>query len=371
MDITYKEFLSKVADKLSWVTDEVDFLYPYTTRHGKYENAKPIPYIWTCGFYGGILWYMYKLTGEDKYLKLAKQSAKRLDGGLTEYVEMSHDVGFQFLYTNVADANITGDEASKIRGLHAATILAGRYNPAGQFIRAWNDNPYIDGGETKTGYVIIDCMMNIPLLYWASEVTGDSRYKQIANLHADTVIKHFVREDGSVNHIVVFNPDNGEVVNKPKGQGYSEGSAWTRGQGWAIYGFAMAYHYTKNERYLETARKVADYFISRMNDKYMPIDLIQPEKPEYEDCSAAAIAACGILEILKYADSDKYKKMVDVFMNILYKNCNFEQDEQSILQNCSEMYYREESRHVSLIYGDYYMLEALMRLNGHDVLFYL
>lgn len=139
----------------------------------------PIPYIWTCGFYGGILWYMYKLTGEEKYLELAKKSANRMEMGLIEYVEMSHDVGFQFLYTNVADANITGDNASKIRALHAATILAGRYNPVGKFIRAWNDNPYIDGGENKTGYVIIDCMMNIPLLYWASEVTGDPRYSQI------------------------------------------------------------------------------------------------------------------------------------------------------------------------------------------------
>ena len=352
------------------ITYEVNFLYPYTTRQGKYENMMPIPYIWTCGFYGGILWYMYKLTGEEKYLELAKKSANRMEMGLTEYVEMSHDVGFQFLYTNVADANITGDNASKIRALHAATILAGRYNPVGKFIRAWNDNPYIDGGENKTGYVIIDCMMNIPLLYWASEVTGDPRYSQIANIHADTVIKHFVRDDGSVNHIVVFNPDTGEVVSKPKGQGYSEGSAWTRGQAWAIYGFAMAYHYTKNEKYLETAMKVAEYFISKMNSEYIPIDFAQPSEPKYEDCSAAAITACGILEILKYTENDKYREVVDTLMNILYKNCDFERNEQSILQNCSEMYYREESRHVSLIYGDYYMFEALMRLNGEDVIFY-
>lgn len=370
MDITYKEFLEKVKDKLSWVTDEVNFIYPYTTRQGKYENAKTIPYIWTCGFYGGILWYMYQLTKDEKYLKLGKESASHLEKCLIDFVDIDHDVGFQFLFTNVADYNITGDEKSKIRALHAATILAGRYNPKGQFIRAWNDNPYIDGDISKSGYVIIDCMMNIPLLYWASEVTGDPRYTQIANLHADTVIKHFIREDGSSNHIVVFDPETGEVVNKPAGQGYAPGSSWTRGQGWAIYGFAMAYHYTKNEKYLEIAKKVADYFISHMNDEYIPIDFAQPSEPKYEDSSAAAITACGLLEILKYDDNEKYRNAVDVLMNIMYKNCNFDRYEQSILQNCSEMYYREESRHVSLIYGDYYLLEALMRLNGGDNLFY-
>ena len=370
MDITYKEFLEKVADKLSLVTDEVDFIYPYTTRQGKYENAKPIPYIWTCGFYGGILWYMYLLTKDEKYLKLGKESAKHLEKCLTNFVDMDHDVGFQFLFTNVADYMITGDEASKIRGLHAATLLSGRYNPNGQFIRAWNDNPYIDGDVSKSGYVIIDCMMNLPLLYWATEVTGDPRYTQIANLHVDTVIKHFIRKDGSSNHIVVFDPETGEVVDKPKGQGYAPDSSWTRGQGWAIYGFAMAYHYTKNEEYLETAKKVADYFISQMNDEYIPIDFAQPKEPKYADSSAAAITACGMLEILKYDDNEKYKEAVDVLINIMYTNCNFERDEQSILQNCSEMYYKEESRHVSLIYGDYYLLEALMRLNGYDNLFY-
>ena len=216
-------------------------------------------------------------------------------------------------------------------------------------------------------------MMNIPLLYWASEVTGDPRYKQIAYMHAETVIKHFVRKDGSVNHIVVFDPDTGEVVKKPAGQGYAEGSSWTRGQAWAVYGFAMAYHYTKDEQYLETAKKVADYFMSNVKGDYIPIDFAQPESAKYEDTSAAAICACGVLEILKYVSEDEkefYRKSADRLMEILYKNCDFGPDEQSVLQNCSVMYHGEDGRHISLIYGDYYMLEALMRLNGGDALFY-
>lgn len=213
-------------------------------------------------------------------------------------------------------------------------------------------------------------MMNIPILYWASEVTGDPHYAQIASLHADTVIDHFIRENGSAEHIVVFDPYTGRVVSKPKGQGYSEGSAWTRGQSWALYGFAMAYHYTGSERYIKTAQRIAEFFINKMNEEYMPIDFMQPAEPAYQDCSAAAIAACGFLELLKHCDNDQYKKAVDVLMDILYRNCDFSNNEQSVLRNCSEMYYREESRHVSLIYGDYYLLEALTRLNGYDILFY-
>jgi len=372
MNISYKEFLEKITDKLSWVTDEVDFMYPYTTRDGKYEGGKNHPYSWTSGFYGGILWYLYLETKDEKYLELAKKCSVRMGEALEEYDMMSHDAGFQFLLTSVADYLITGDKGARKRSLHAATFLAGRYNPVGKYIRAWNEGTGINPEESKAGYVIIDCMMNIPLLYWAWQETGDPRYRQIADLHAETVMKHFIREDGSSNHIVVFEPETGEVVKKPEGQGYAEGSSWTRGQGWAIYGFAMAYHYTKNEKYLETSKKVAKYFIENIKD-YMPIDFKQPEKPKYIDNSAAAISVCGMLEIMKYVSDDEkrmYKEFVDILMEILYDNCDFTNNDQAILQNCSEMYHRESSRHVSLIYGDFYMLEALMRLEGHDVLFY-
>lgn len=371
--IDYKAFRDKFVNKLSRVSDRVDFMYPYTTRNGKYINVKNHPFSWTSGFYGGIMWQMYMLTKDDKYLKLAKACAERLEEALTEFLSLSHDVGFQFLLTNVADFEITGDAESLKRGLHAASLLAGRFNHAGRFIRAWGSNEGLDGGRPKTGYAIIDCMMNIPLLYWAWKVSGDPRFMQTADLHADTTMRAFVREDGSVNHIVVFDPNTGEVTDKPEGQGYAPGSSWTRGQGWAIYGFAMAYHYTENPKYLETAKRVAEYFEKNMNDEYMPIDFAQPAEPKYTDSSAAAIAACGMLEIMKYVlDNEKrfYKHTVDRLMEILYRNCDFTEKDEAILQNCSEMYHREESRHVSLIYGDFYTLEALMRLDGEDPVFY-
>ena len=373
MEVTYKEFLQKVVDKLSWVADEVDFMHPYTTRQGKYENGKNHPYAWTCGFYGGIIWNLYKLTGDEKFLKIGKKCSAHLKDALIDFSYLSHDVGFQYLPTSVADFKITGDKDAMVQGRHAADLLAGRFNPAGRYIRAWNENPYIDGGNSKAGYVIIDCMMNIPLLYWATEFIGDPRYGQIARIHAETVMKHFIREDGSSEHIVVFDPATGEVVDKPEGQGYSKGSAWTRGQSWALYGFAMSYHYTRDERHLATSKKVADYIISQLGD-YMPIDFRQPKEPAFTDSSAVVIMANGFLELCKYVEGEekeKYMKTVEKLMDMAYQNCNFEKDEQSVLQNCSEMYHREESRHVSLIYGDFYLLEALMRLtDGTDPLFY-
>lgn len=371
--IDYANFLKKMTDKLSWVTDEVDFLYPYIPRNGKYATEKPHLYSWITGFYGGILWQMYRLTGEEKYLKLGKESAKRFDGALDEFNSLSHDVGFQFLPTCVADYIETGDRDSLKRSIHAATILAGRYNPRGEFIRAWNDNPAIGGDSPKTGYVIIDCMMNIPLLYWATEVTGDPRYAQIANLHADTVIKNFVRDDGSVCHIVVFDPETGEAVEKPEGQGYAPGSTWTRGQGWAIYGFAMAYHYTKNPKYLQVAKAAAENFAAKVKEDYIPIDFDQPLTPAYEDSSAGAIAVCGMLEIMNYTDGEEkkfYSDAVDKIMEILYSKCDFSHDTEAVLLHCSEMYHREASRDVSLIYGDFYLLEALARIAGDKPVFY-
>ncbi len=369
-----QEYLKEVVSKLSKIDDGIKFLYPYTTLNsGSYETGKNHPFAWTCGFYGGILWYLYLKTKDKKFLEKAKRCSLRMEEGLTEYSILGHDVGFQFLFTNVADFKITGDENAKKRALHAANLLAGRYNPKGQFIRAWNECEGVNPEDSKAGYAIIDCMMNLPLLYWASEVTNDPHYKQIAMLHADTAIQQFIREDGSANHIVVFNPETGEVVKKPEGQGYSEGSSWTRGQAWALYGFAMSYHYTKEARYLDAAIKVSEYIMKSFNGEYMPIDFVQPKEPKYLDSSAAAICTCGFLELMKYVsaeEKEKYADIKDKLIKILYENSNFELTEQSIVQNCSEMYHRESSRHISLIYADFYLLEALMRLDGFDILFY-
>ena len=146
---------------------------------------------------------------------------------------------------------IRDSERSLARGLHAAHLLAGRYNPRGKFIRSWN--------RDRAGWVIVDSMMNVPLLYWAEDVIDDPRFKYIAMDHVDTVMNNTVRQDGSCNHIIVLDPTNGELLETPGGQGYASGSSWSRGQAWAIYGFALSYLHTDKKEYLDTAKKAVSY----------------------------------------------------------------------------------------------------------------
>ena len=367
-----EDFLHKVYEKLSWVTDEVEMLYPYRVEGGKYDNVPMPPYSWTCGFWGGIQWWLYRYSGEEKFFEKAKAASKHMDEGLIAFTPLHHDVGFQYLLTTVADYVQTKAERARISSIHAASLLAGRFNLAGRYIRAWNENPNIDASESKAGYAIIDCMMNIPLLFWASEETGDPRYRQIAEAHADTALREFIRKDGSSHHIVVFDPQDGSVVEKPKGQGYAEGSSWTRGQGWAVYGFAMAYLYTKKDEYLEAALKTAKNFLEHMPETGIPpADFDQPKEPAYVDSSAGVIALCGLIELKKWVDEKNQIWLEDGIKLLLkgaYANCDFSAATQAVMQNGMEMYHGG-GQQITLVYADFYLLEALMKRRGHQFLF--
>lgn len=149
-------------------------------------------------------------------------------------------------------------------------------------------------------------MRNLPLLYWASETVKDPRFTHIVRRHADTVMRHFIREDGSVIHIGEFDPLTGEFLQSVGGQGYGRGSAWTRGQAWALYGFTLSYLHTKKEKYLYTAEWVADYVLSKIpQNRLIPVDFCQPEDVLWEDSTAAAIFACGLIELSRVADEVK------------------------------------------------------------------
>lgn len=152
----------------------------------------------------------------------------------------------------MAQFKLLGHEDSRRRAMTAASHLAGRFNPAGQFIRAWNQ-------PERVGWAIIDCMMNLPLLYWASEETKDPRFRHIARLHADTTLREFLRLDGSTHHIVCFDPETGERQEALGGQGYDPNSAWSRGTAWAIYGMALSARYTGDQRYIDAAKRSADF----------------------------------------------------------------------------------------------------------------
>lgn len=361
------EFLQRVTDKLSQTLDKIETCYPYSTVDGRYDAFNAAPYGWTAGFRGGILWLMYMYTGEARFKEAADKCTKHLYGGLEAFTPLGHDVGFQYFYTAVAKYCFTKAADARKSALHASTLLTGRFNPKGNFIRAWNDGVAIGEQENKAGYAIIDCMMNLPLLYWAWRETGDPRYRHIAVCHADMAMTYFIRDDGSSEHIVIFNPETGEIADKIAGQGYARGSAWTRGQGWALYGFTLSYCYTGEKQYLETARKIAGFIIENIPQSgVLPIDFRQPEKPDYVDSTAGVIIASGMLKLMEVDKENRetYQAAVYKLLKGAYQNCVFGEQEQSILQNGSEMYHKKESIHMPIIYGDYYLLEALLRASG-------
>jgi unsaturated chondroitin disaccharide hydrolase len=261
----------------------------------------------------------------------------------------------------VANYRLTGNKDSRKRGLHAANILAGRYNPAGRFIRAWNGD--------CTGWIIIDCLMNIPLLYWASEETADPRYKMIAMEHAYTAMNHLVRADGSCNHIAVLSPQTGDCLETPAGQGYAPGSSWSRGHSWGLYGFALSYRRTGERKYLDAAKRIAHYVISNFaQNNWLPlVDFRSPPEPVKYDSTAAMISACGLLEIAAHVDEHEKALYSGAALKLLvsgekaFADWNSETD--GIIGKGTCCYHgKPDETEVPIIYGDYFFLEAILRL---------
>ena len=366
--------VGKINAKMEWVSEKSKAKIPYTTLNGVHDdkaaqnehfNKDDGINWWTNGFWAGILWQMYHSTGEEKYKEIAAYSETLMDVCFEDFYGLHHDVGFMWLPTAVVNYELTGNIVSKRRALHAANLLAGRFNCVGKFIRAWNDLP----DQDTRGWAIIDCMLNLPLLYWATEETGDPRYKHIASAHADTAMDTFVRADGSVNHIVAFDPFIGGVIKTYGGQGYGEGSAWTRGQAWAIYGFMMSYMHTGKRVYLNTAQKVAHYFIANMPESgLIPVDFRQPKEPMLEDSTAAAIAAGGLIELAKCVeecDAKVYRNAAIKLLQALTNNrCDWSKECDCIVQKGSAAYHTAK-HHECIIYGDYFFIEAVLKLNGN------
>lgn len=373
-----EEILKKVREKLAWVSEKNREKIPYTTdENGNYNDLSEERFFqntddglnwWTNGFWSGILWLLYQDTGEERYAEIARISEKKLEKCFETFYGLHHDVGFMFQPAAVADYRLTGDEDAKRIAMHAANLLAGRFNPVGRFIRAWNSV----GDNDVRGWAIIDCMFNISLLYWASEESGDPRYRQIAMMHADTVMEHFIRPDGSVCHIVEFDPETGEMVKSHGGQGYGEGSSWTRGQGWALYGFANSYSHTGKQEYLDTAKRVAHYCIANLPESgIIPVDFRQPAEPAWEDSCGACVIAGGLLEVAKHVpelEKEMYvRAAVKILKVIAETRADWSGNCDAIVQNCTSAYHGG-MHHITMVYADYYFIEALYKLAGKGIL---
>ncbi len=359
----------KLDKKLSRVAVEKRGTLPYTTRSGKIYDDKNKDDVswWTNGFWPGMMWLMYDATKNEEYRKTAEDAEKLLDGALRDYSGLHHDVGFMWHISSGANYRLTGNRESYVRNMYAANVLASRFNLEGGYIRAWNGDSEV--GNRVKGYAIIDCMMNIPLLYWASREIDDDRYKAIAMAHADKTIKHHVRPDGSVNHIVNYDPKTGEVVETLGGQGYGVGSSWSRGQSWGVYGFTLSYIHTGQVRYLDTAKKIANYFIAACCSDYLPrCDFRSPQKPVLYDATAGLIAACGLIELSRVVGEYEKNMYFDAAQRLIKaivdKFADWSDDSDAIITHCSENYNANE--HLTLVYADFFLAEALNKLKGFN-----
>ena len=342
-------------------------ILPYKSADGSWI---PSPYDgnswWTGGFWPGLMWQLYSRTGNESFKTEALRTETLLTQELRTFRFLNHDVGFMYLLSCGAHHKLTGDEQAAQDTLHAASLLMGRYNPAG-YIRAWNE-------KEKMGYAIIDCMMNLSILFRASRMTGDPRFAKVAQLHADMTLREFLRPNGSSAHIVAFDPETGKRIGEVAGQGYCLGSSWSRGQAWGLYGFTLAYLNTREERYLNAAKGLADYFAAHIRpDGLTDSDFCQPEGEERIDNLAGAIAACGFIELSRITGRADYLTAAQTLLDgMLDHCCDLGDGICGILTHCTASYHDDGAgRHTNIIYGDYFLMEALNKLTGNDPMLWI
>lgn len=337
-------------------------------RHIDHKNGGAV-YGWTNGFWGGLNYMMYAYTKRPEYLECGRTVEKIMDAGMADFDKLHHDTGFIWHLMSGASYRITGDRDSRTRNLYMASTLFSRFVLDGGFIRAWN-------GKQQANWTIIDTLMNLPQLYFASDELGDDRFKRVAMAQADTALCDHLRPDGSVAHIVEHDRETGEVVKTYGGQGIAEGSTWSRGQAWCIYGLVISYIHTGEERYLDGAKTAANYFIANVCDDWLPrIDFRAPAEPTYYDSTAGMIAACGFIELAKRLPENEGGMYMNAAINILRaieKNfVNWDENSDEIVGKCSARYpvdgdTKKAGVHISIIYGDYFFAEALLKLLGAD-----
>lgn len=350
---------------------KIDFLHSTIGENFAKSNSKNNVYSyddytgndWNLGFTTGLYWLAYEATGDDKYKDWALAQIPGLYKKIDEKINVNHhDMGFLYIPSCVAAYKLSGCRQGKEAAIKAADHLLTRYIENGKYIQAWGDV----GSQSR---LIIDCMNNIPLLYWASDVTGDENYFKKAYSHALTTINNIIREDASTYHTFFFNQDGTPHEGKTA-QGVSDSSCWARGQAWIISGLAYSYRYTKDEKMLDLFPKVTNYFINHLPKDYVPFwDLIFTDgADEPRDSSSAAIAITGIMEMMPHIRDEELKKVYEgVVDRILYSLCTKyttkdEPESNGLLMH--SVYAKPVNLGVDEcnIWGCYYYMEALVRM---------
>jgi hypothetical protein len=335
---------------------------PQSVRHDSLKTCKSSD--WVAGFYPGTLLYLYEATKDKSLYNEALSRITLMDK--EQYNTETHDLGFMMFcsYGNLYRM----DPANKYKQilLNSARSLSTRFNPKVGCIRSWGRS-----SDTKEFRVIIDNMMNLELLLWATKVTGDSSFYKIAVTHANTTMKNHFRPDYSSYHVVVYNPLTGEIIKKVTAQGAADESAWARGQSWGLYGYTMMYRYTKNKKYLDQAHHIAQFILNNPNlpaDKIPYWDYDAPGIPNADrDASAGAIMASALIELSKYSDKALAKKYLNTASTILKSLSSPEYkaavgtNEGFLLKHSVGSFPGHADVNAPLSYADYYYVEAMNR----------
>ena len=339
------------------------------SEHNFYEKSDNVE--WTTGFCTGEYWLAWEHTHDDAFKNAALTQVDSFLNRIEKKIDVEHhDMGFLYVPSCVAAYKLTGSETAKKAALLAADQLCTRFQEKGQFLQAWGPL-----GAKENYRLIIDCLLNVPLLFWATETTGDEHYRKIALAHTATSMANLVRPDHSTYHTYFFDPETGAPVRGSTQQGYRDGSAWARGQAWGVYGMALSYHYTHDPKCIELFREVTDYFISRLPEDYIPYwDLTFVDGDEPRDSSASAIAACGMLAMapfLEEKESAHYRAVAEKLTAALIEHCAVTDPSQSNGLLLHGVYARNspynpipKDRGVDECntWGDYFYMELLTRL---------
>lgn len=350
---------------------EILTYFPERWENGNWITSEKdrIPSHWVDGFWTGLLWLAHAATGSPKFETAARRWTTELSWLKT--TTLTHDLGFIFYLSNVLGYRITGDEMLLPDALVAAETFTQRYNPRGEFMQAWGR---IDGLPHERGRINVDLMMNMPFFYWASGQTGEMKYGRIASRHARTSRHVLMRPDGSISQVADFHPDTGVFLRQETFQGLSFDTCWSRGLGWALYGFAEAYRWTGDAVFLHTARQIAQYAIANAPADKVPFwDYDSLDIPNtYRDTSAASVIAAGLLELAAGetapALAGQWRAEAEAILVSLWQNYSTrETDVSAILLHGSRSVPHNYMDH-PLIYGDYYFVEAVLRLLKPDLI---
>ncbi|WP_461173308.1 glycoside hydrolase family 88 protein [Arthrobacter sp. Z1-9] len=352
------------ADKLCQLTD-----FPYATKDGKWQTISPddtgfMPAhgSWTVGFTPGLLWLTSRLTGESRYADAALDRCRRFIERQND--STTHDIGFVFIPSFVAGFQITEEPWLREGALQAASTLAKRFNRDGKFLRTWGPL----GSPERAGETTIDAMMNLELLYWAGSDPTHAELAGVATQHAETSAQFLVRPDGSTYHAFEFDPETGAPIRGFTHQGLRDASTWTRGQAWAIYGFARAARWSGREDFLTTSGRCADYFLAHLPESGVPPWDFDADDINRRDSSAGAIAAAGLLELASLQTDDQrkehYRAAAVRLLVALTELCGTAGNPAHDGLLTSGIWHLGAGFAVdeALIYGDYYYMQALTRL---------